>query len=329
MILLCLGTRPEYIKLKPLMDKMSGRIPYEVLFTGQHVDLLKDIEFNQSLKITNGKNRLDSVLTSVFNKIDFSRYDAVMVQGDTVSAFAIALSAFNNGCKVIHLEAGMRTYDKTEPFPEETYRQCISRLADIHFTPSSIETKHLKDEKVSGEVYEVGNTVLDNLVGTPVSYENEILVTMHRRENHHNMGEWFGVIDRLARENKEYTFTIPLHPNPNVQKHRDVLRHVNVIKPLEYSEMISKISKCKLLLTDSGGIQEEASFLKKMVLLCRKNTERLSLIDKNVTICETPEKVYNEFQKLIVTDCVYHGESPYGDGNTCELIVEKLKGIIR
>ncbi len=328
MILLCLGTRPEYIKLKPLMDKMRGVVPFEVLFTGQHVDLLKDMNFDHTLSIQDGKNRLDSVLTSVFNKIDFSKYKAVMVQGDTVSAFAIALSAFNNGCKVIHLEAGMRTYDKTEPFPEETYRQCISRLADIHFTPSYIETNHLKDEKVSGEVYEVGNTVLDNLVGVPISYENEILVTMHRRENHNNMDEWFKMIDELAKEYQHLTFTLPLHPNPNVQKHRHLLKHVNVIEPMEYKEMISKISKCKLILTDSGGIQEEASFLKKMVLLCRKNTERLSLVDKNVIICETPDKVRDNFQNLILgTKCVYTGDSPYGNGNTCELIVEKLKGI--
>ena len=261
LILLCLGTRPEYIKLKPLMDKMRGEIPFEILFTGQHVDLLKDMEFHHTLSIEDGKNRLDSVLTSVFNKIDFSKYKAVMVQGDTASALAIALSAFNNGCKVIHLEAGMRTYDKTEPFPEETYRQCISRLADIHFTPSYIETNHLKDEKVSGEIYEVGNTVLDNLVDVPISYENEILVTMHRRENHNNMDEWFKMIDELAKENTDFTFTLPLHPNPNVSKHRHLLEHVNVIEPLEYKKMVSLISKCKLILTDSGGIQEEASFL--------------------------------------------------------------------
>ena len=325
MILVCFGTRPEYIKIKPLLEEMRGQIPYETLFTGQHIDLLKDVAFDHKLRIYDKGNRLDSIFSSVLNKIDFSKYSGVMVQGDTASACAMAISAYNQGCKVIHLEAGMRTYDKLEPFPEETYRQCISRMADIHFTPSEIETKHLLEEKVSGKVHEVGNTVLDNLRDIPVSYNNTVIVTMHRRENHHNMREWFLMIENLAERNPELEFVIPLHPNPNVRKHKNIFKKVKVVKPFDYEEMVRRISTCKFLISDSGGIQEEASFLGKMVLVCRKNTERLALIDKNLILCETPEKLSVSFNKLLRNGYKFTEKSPYDKGNTCKLVTEHLK----
>lgn len=325
MILVCFGTRPEFIKIKPLLEEMKGKIQYETLFTGQHTDLLKDVDFDYKLKIENGDNRLDSIFSSVLNKVDFSKYAAVMVQGDTASAFAMAISAYNHGCKVVHLEAGMRTYDKVEPFPEETYRQCISRISDIHFTPSEIETKHLLNERVSGKVYQVGNTVLDNLRDKEVSYDNTVIVTMHRRENHHNMRDWFLMIENLAQLHPQLNFEIPLHPNPNVQKHKDVFKKVKVVDPYEYEKMIDKISKCKLLISDSGGIQEEASFFGKMVLVCRKNTERLALVDKNLIICETPQKLSVSFNTLVRNGCKFTDKSPYDMGNTCKLVTEYLK----
>ena len=325
MILVCFGTRPEYIKIKPLLEEMNDQVPYETLFTGQHTDLLKDVNFDHKLKIYDGKNRLDSIFCSILNNIDLSKYSGVMVQGDTASACAMAISAYNQGCKVIHLEAGMRTYNKREPFPEETYRQCISRMADIQFTPSEIETKHLLEEKVSGKVFEVGNTVLDNLRDIPVSYNNTVIVTMHRRENHHNMREWFLMIEDLAERNPELEFVIPLHPNPNVQKHKGVFKKVKVIEPCGYEEMIRKISTCKFLISDSGGIQEEASFLGKMVLVCRKTTERLALINKNLIMCEAPEKLNVSFDRLISEGFKYTEKSPYDYGNTSELVTKHLK----
>lgn len=326
MILICFGTRPEYIKLRPLMQEMEGVIPYQTLFTGQHLDLVDNVNFDHKLNISAGTNRLDSIFESVLNKINFDIYSAVIVQGDTASAYAIALSAFNHECKVIHLEAGMRTYDVSEPWPEEIYRQCISRLAHIHLAPSDYEAEYLRQERVSGDIHMVGNTVLDNLVGVPVSYGSTVLVTMHRRENHHNMDKWLCTINTLAKENTDLTFVLPLHPNPNVTKHRDILTYVTVAKPLSYDIMIDTIAKCRFIITDSGGIQEEASFLKKKVLVCRKKTERVSLIDKNVIICRDQKQLRDKFYE-IKDDYIAPWPSPYGCGTSSRKVVEILKAV--
>ena len=323
MILVCFGTRPEFIKIKPLLDKMEGKIPFETLFTGQHEDLCSDYFFSKRLRVKEGKNRLDCLVKSVMDEIDFTPYDAVIVQGDTASAFSIALSAFNNKCKVIHLEAGMRTYDKNQPYPEETYRQCISRIADIHLTPSWVETNNLKDEKVQGLVCEVGNTVLDNLVDCKVSYEDFVLVTLHRRENHENMREWFQAIQTLSVLHPELKFILPIHPNPNVQKHKSVLTNIDVVDPLEYHDMIDKISKCKFIISDSGGIQEEASFLQKKVLVCRKETERVALLNCNITMCKSPNELLSKFTS-VSENPELKVNSPYGDGKSGEKIVSLL-----
>ena len=138
MILISYGTRPEYLKVKPVMDELDkDGIKYETLFTGQHLDLINDVEINQSITIHNGVNRLDAIVSSIMNNIDFRGIDYVMVQGDTTSAFAVALSAFHSGIKIIHLEAGLRTYDNNNPYPEEVNRKIISQIADIHLCPTN------------------------------------------------------------------------------------------------------------------------------------------------------------------------------------------------
>ena len=139
------------------------------------------------------------------------------------------------------------------------------------------------------------------------------------------MREWFLMIDNLAQRNPNLNFVIPLHPNPNVQKHKDVFKHVKVVKPFSYDEMVKNISTCKFLISDSGGIQEEASFLGKMVLVCRKNTERLALLGKNLILCETPEKLSVSFNKLLSDGFKFTEKSPYDVGNTCELVTKHLK----
>ena len=204
MILVSFGTRPEWIKIKPVLDQMEGKMPFKLLFTGQHEDLLAKVDFKAEvtrLTIKNGSNRLDSIIESVMNLDEiFEGVDAVMVQGDTSSAFAVALAAFHRKIKVIHLEAGLRTYDKNQPYPEEFNRQAISRIADIHLCPTRISRRNLVNENVEGVIRIVGNTVLDNLRDVQTEYTNKIIVTMHRRENHHNMDEWFREIDKLAEE---------------------------------------------------------------------------------------------------------------------------------
>lgn len=189
MILICFGTRPEYIKLKPLMDKLDqlskgNTMSYKTLFTGQHKDLVKH-KANYNIEIKNGNNRLDAVVSSIMNGIDFKAegISAVIVQGDTTSAYAMALSAFNHQVKVVHLEAGLRTYNLQEPYPEEANRQMISRITDLHLCPTKTAYANLENEKVPGEIVVVGNTVLDNLLDIETEYGFKVLVTMHRRKS--------------------------------------------------------------------------------------------------------------------------------------------------
>ena len=328
MILICFGTRPEYIKFKPLMEEMRGVIPFKTLFTSQHEHLV-DSETDYTAHIRDGRNRLDSIVSSIMNSIDFHEEGIthVMVQGDTATSFAAALSAFHHKIPVIHLEAGMRTYDTENPYPEEFYRQCISKIATLHFTPSSYEVGYLNQEKAKGEIHDVGNTVLDNLVGVTSSYNNTVLVTLHRRENHKHMDKYFNVISKLAKENKDLEFVIPIHPNPNVKKHEGLLEGVNVIEPLPYEEMISAISKCRFIISDSGGIQEEASFFKKKVIVCRERTERVATVGTSSFMCHNPEELERLFYQ-IKDDYIVEKECPYGNGTTSKQIVEILKCVI-
>ena len=159
--LLCFGTRPEWLKIKPLV-KILGE--YKLLFTGQHVDLLKEIKADYQIKIKNNDNRLDQIVSDCLLQFPDDDYDGVLVQGDTASAFACALAAFHRNKKIFYLESGLRTYDLNHPYPEEGYRQMISRLSDVNFCPTDISRNNLVNELTKGDSYIVGNTVLDNLI---------------------------------------------------------------------------------------------------------------------------------------------------------------------
>jgi|TARA_R110002020_G_scaffold208860_1_gene414721 UDP-N-acetylglucosamine 2-epimerase (non-hydrolysing) len=326
MILICYGTRPEHIKISPLLKEMDDVIPYKTLFTGQHRDLVKNINFDHSLTISEGINRLDTVVQSCLNLDEsiFQDVTHILVQGDTVSAYSLALAAFHRGIKIIHLEAGLRTYDFDNPYPEEAYRQCISRISDINLCPTQNNLNNLQGEKINGDSVVVGNTVLDNLVDVQNEYGNKILITMHRRENHYNMDEWFKQINQLAIDNPELKFEIPLHPNPNVKKHKDLLTHVSVVSPFDYDTMIKEISECRFLISDSGGIQEESSFLNKKVIVCRKITERPESVGKHSFMCGEPKDLKGLFYSL-KDNYEVNLECPYGDGRSSKRIVNYLK----
>jgi len=328
MILLSFGTRPEWIKIKPLLDKMDGNIPYRLLFTGQHVDLLSKVNTSVDLvklEIKDGPNRLDSIVSSVMNLEEiFEGITSVLVQGDTTSAFSIALASFHRRIKVIHLEAGLRTYDKNQPYPEEFNRQAISRIADVHLCPTDLSKIFLNNEKTQGRIEVVGNTVLDNLRGTETEYGNKVVVTMHRRENHHNMDEWFKTIDKLAENNKNLDFIIPLHPNPNVKKHSHLLKNLKIVEPMEYNEFIKLLAKTRLVITDSGGLQEETSFLKKKCIVCRKKTERVEGVGTFAFMCLEPQELEGIFNK-VNGDHIPVGDCPYGDGYASEKVFEVLR----
>tara|TARA_R100000008_G_C3568167_1_gene160383 strand:+ start:58 stop:1077 length:1020 start_codon:yes stop_codon:yes gene_type:complete len=325
-ILLAFGTRPEWIKIKPLFPAFKeSDINYECLFTGQHTDLIKEHSFDYKISISeNNNNRLNQVISDILTSdIKWSEFDYVLVQGDTASAYAVALAAYNNKVRVIHLEAGLRSYDLDNPYPEESYRQMISRIASINFCPTNQNKNNLINEKVSGEIYVVGNTVLDNILGVESSYGKTVLVTMHRRENHDLLPQWFSEISKLAEENKNLKFILPLHPNPNVQACKEFLKGVKVVEPFSYEEMIKQMARCRLIISDSGGIQEEASFLHKKVIVCRKTTERMESVGVHSFMCGTPDCLKEQFDKL-KNDYKVTQTSPYGYGISAKHIAKIL-----
>tara|TARA_R110002020_G_scaffold14313_6_gene50853 strand:- start:27414 stop:28400 length:987 start_codon:yes stop_codon:yes gene_type:complete len=328
MILLCYGTRPEWIKIKPLISAFEGTIDFKVLFTGQH-EQMRGFYHDHFLKVEKGANRLDSIFSSIVNldSCIFNGVEYVLVQGDTASACAMALAAFNRNVKIIHLEAGLRTRNLQHPYPEEGYRQMISRLASIHFCATQNNKTNLLLEKCEGEIFVVGNTVLDNLVGVETEYGDEVLVTMHRRENHPIMREWFNSINNIAKNNRDLKFTIPLHPNPSVMKHKNLLSSLNVVAPLEYNEMINRMSKCRFFISDSGGIQEEGSFLNKKVIVCRKWTERPESIGTHSVLCKSPHDLARAFES-VKNNYEINIKCPYGSGNASEMIVKVILGVI-
>jgi UDP-N-acetylglucosamine 2-epimerase (non-hydrolysing) len=317
MILLCYGTRPEWIKIKPLVKSFEGKIPFRVLFTGQHADISGGW-YHDKLKITEGVNRLDSIFSSVMNNIDFDEVSAVLVQGDTATCLAVGLSAFNHKVPVIHLEAGLRTYDLEHPYPEEGYRQMLSRITNIHLCPTKIAKTHLLRDSVGGDIHVVGNTVLDNLVGIESSYGDEVLVTIHRRENHNKIDDWMRELDKL-----DENVTVIRHPNPAVMNAVDKLKNVNVIDPLPHDEMVKRIANCKFLITDSGGLQEEGSFFNKKIIICRETTERPEALEHHGVLCSKPENLL-DIVESVKNDYIVEKPCPFGDGQSSIKIMEIL-----
>ena len=322
-ILICFGTRPEWLKIKPLI-KIMDRSEYKLFFTGQHEDLLKEVDVDYKATIKEGSNRLDEVVKGCLD-LPEGEFRGVLVQGDTASAFACAIGAYHRGLRIYYLEAGLRSKSLKHPYPEEGYRQMISRIADVSFSPTHLSLTNLFNENTLGDAWLVGNTVLDNLVDLPKpTYGNKILVTLHRRENHPIMHEWFREVNDLAIQYPELEFILPIHPNPNVQIHRNLLTNVKVVEPLSHDELIAILLECKLVISDSGGIQEEASFLNKKVIVCRDVTERLEAIySGHLHLCKTTDKLKHLFVTL-EKDSYICKPCPYGDGKAAEKIKKIL-----
>lgn len=333
-ILVCYGTRPELIKIKPLLAAFNQRgISYKTLRIEQHTTLIGGTEKDDyTVAVPYGFNRLDAILGAA-NCIPDSAFVVngithVLVQGDTATAFVCSMAAFHRNVPVIHLEAGLRTYDKQNPYPEETYRQLVSRVASIHLCPTDQNAKNLNQEGITNNVFVVGNTVLDNLVDLrqKTTCGNEILITLHRRENHPIMDQWFSAINEIAKVYSDCVFTLPIHPNPNVQKHKHLLTHVNVIDPLPYDMFIERLLHCRFAISDSGGIQEEVSFLGKKAIVCRVITERPESLGANSFLCRTTQELTKMFEE--VNKAPYANQSNvYGDGNASHKIAQILKGL--
>ena len=334
MLLISFGTRPEWIKIKPVVDAIEGKIPFKILFTGQHTSLVEEYLKDTFVvnEIGSGDNRLDSIVCSLLNKDKlFEGVSHVMVHGDTTSAFAVGLAAFHRNIPVIHLEAGLRTFDRQNPYPEEFNRTAISSLASIHLCPTQSAAENvISMVGADSQIFVTGNTVLDNLIGLSPEIENKVLVTMHRRENHKRIKEWFRIINDLAIENSELEFVFPLHPNPNVSKYRFQLKNVTVVDPLSYDDCLDFIRTCKVIITDSGGIQEESSFLKKKCIVCRKTSERAEGLGTFAFMCPHPNMLKPAFDGIIQSgEFIVNEDCPYGDGKASERIVKVLKNEIR
>lgn len=332
MILLTYGTRPEYIKIKPLIDELKkNKITHKVLFTGQHKDIGGG-KFDYEIKMIDySGNRLDSVIGNLMNIPNYilDGVDYVLVQGDTTSVVGLSLAALHRKIKIIHLEAGLRSYDNENPFPEENNRRIVSTLANIHLCPTDLNSENLKKENITKNVFVVGNTILDNLLDYKENceYTNKILITLHRRENHSIIYDWFEKINFLATKYSSYEFILPIHPNPNVQKYRYLLPNVRVVNPLEHNELLDVLIKTKLVITDSGGIQEECSFFNKKCLVCRKVTERPESIGLTSFIVESPTQLEEIFDYHI-SNFEVDSVSPYGDGKSSVKICEIFKKIL-
>lgn len=323
-LLICFGTRPEWLKVKPLLKEIDN---YKLLFTGQHSDLLKDIKVDYRIEIGDKTNRLDQIISDCLMQFPEGDFD-VLVHGDTVSAFACALAAFSRKLKIIHLEAGLRSYDLKQPYPEEGYRQMISRIADINFPPTSISAQNLFNEKTDGMSYVVGNSVLDNLIEykDQCEYTDKVLVTLHRWENHHWMDEWFKELNEVAKKYSNLEFTIPLHHNPAVRKHKHLLTDVNIVPALPHNEMLELMSKCKFIISDSGGLQEEGAFLNKKVIVCRDVTERPEgIYTGHLTLCKQPSDLMRVVDE-INRNYIIKKDSPYGKGDTAKRVKRILYG---
>lgn len=379
-IMLVFGTRPEAIKMCPLVkefQKHTDEFKTVVCVTGQHREMLDqvltifDVKPDYDLNIMKqGQDLTDvtaRVLTGLRDVFKECRPDVVLVHGDTTTSTAGALAAFYAQIPVGHVEAGLRTHNIYSPWPEEMNRQITGRIATYNFSPTPLSEKNLQEEKAHGEIFVTGNTVIDALHmvvdklknDTALAKEQEdilanagydinrladgkklVLITGHRREN---FGDGFirmvTAMKDLSEKYPEVDFVYPMHLNPNVRKPihevfgEDLIRPTFFfIEPLQYLEFVYLMEKSTIVLTDSGGIQEEAPGLGKPVLVMRDTTERPeALASGTVHLVGTDyDKIFNEVSTLLEDSSAYDKMSkavnPYGDGKACSRIVAVLNG---
>ncbi|MEM9022404.1 MAG: UDP-N-acetylglucosamine 2-epimerase (non-hydrolyzing), partial [Bacteroidota bacterium] len=313
-LLVGFGTRPEHIKIRPVLQALAGRLPVRTVFTGQHTELV-DATTDAILHIPEGANRLDRIVAAILDQAEplFADVAGVLVQGDTTSALALAMAAFHRQVPVSHLEAGLRTYQLEHPYPEEFNRQTISRIAAVHFCPTELNRQNLLTERCPGEIFVTGNTGLDALRNLVPTENNEVLVTLHRRENHAQIDTWFRAVNRVAGAHPELRFVLPLHPNPNVQRWRHLLTEVAVVDPLPPEAFQQALASCRMVISDSGGLQEECAFLNKRIIVCRTVTERPESLEKHSWLCPAPGELPALFDQLIALPPVQE-PCPFGDG---------------
>ena len=357
------GTRPEAVKMAPLVKALERHLEIEsiVCVTAQHREMLDqvlelfDITPDYDLDIMKDRQTLTGITTRVLEGmekvLDDAQPDIVLVHGDTTTSFVAALAAFYKQIKVGHVEAGLRTFNKYEPFPEEMNRKLTGSLADLHFSPTPLAKENLLAERVNEEhIYVTGNTVIDAIKHTveeeytftvealnQIDYKKMRVITMtaHRREN---LGEPLRniceAVKQTVLENSDVEVVYAVHKNPAV---REVafeilgdLERVHLVEPLDLKDMHNLMKRSYLVLTDSGGLQEEVPSLGKPVLVLRNVTERPEGIEAGTLKLAGIEKetIYNLTQELLANEEVYHqmaqAKNPFGDGNASERIIDAL-----
>ena len=357
------GTRPEAIKMAPLALELSRRPQIDALccVTAQHRQMLDSVldifrlvpDFD--LNIMEPRQTLSTItskcLLGMEEVLEQARPDLVLVHGDTSTTFAGALAAFYHRVPVGHVEAGLRTYDKYSPYPEEMNRRMVSAIADLHFCPTPSNRDNLAREGIEQGVFLTGNTVIDALQTTVVKdfhfsegvlndldYVNRkvILVTCHRRENYGTpMAHIMTALRRVADAFPDVELVYPVHLSPVVQEaaHQYLDGHprIHLIAPLAVDEMHNLMARCHLVMTDSGGLQEEAPALGKPVLVLRRETERPEAVAAGtVQLAGTEEELIFQMASRLRTDpaayaAMAHAANPYGDGRACGRIADAIE----
>jgi len=364
-ILLIFGTRPEAIKMAPLVKEFQKHpklFETKVCVTAQHRQMLDqvldffDIQPDYDLDIMKPGQDLYGLTATIIESLrnvlhDFSP-NYVFVHGDTTTTMASAIASFYSGAKTCHIEAGLRTFNKLSPFPEEINRQIASRICNYHFAPTITSKENLLKENIAEnmilvtgntvidalfesvhKVKNLSNTLIDNIKSKLKENQEVILVTGHRRENH---GDGFEricmALREIAEKKPEVKIIYPVHLNPKVQepvkRHLSNLHNILLIDPLSYPDFIWLMHRSKLIITDSGGVQEEAPSLGKPVLVMRDTTERPEAVkagtvllvgtDKDLIVSETIDLLENKRRFKLMSEL----HNPYGDGSACKKIVE-------
>lgn len=366
-ITIVVGTRPEAIKLAPVvlaLREYHRRLSFRTVLTGQHAELTNgimewfSIEPDDNLGLMEPNQTLSSLtakcITSLYQYLQDHPSRLVLVQGDTTTAFAAGLAAFYHKIRVGHVEAGLRTLNRYSPWPEELNRRLLTQLADFHFAPTAQSVQFLLHEAVRrDDILLSGNTVIDALEysikkvkqlkirpdGLQEFFDGDrrndrvVLITGHRREN---FGEGFesicGAIRALAERYPRYEFVYPVHLNPNVRKTVFAwlgnIPNIRLLPPLEYPEFVSLMERSYIILTDSGGVQEEAPSLHKPVIVFRENTERPEAVEAGlvVVVGTDQQRIIDSFVSIADNPERYatmaSGKNPYGDGLAAKRIVE-------
>ena len=357
------GTRPEAIKMAPLVKTLAGREGIESLccVTAQHREMLDSvldifkIKPDFDLNIMEPGQTLSTITTKCLVGLEKvfqqAKPDLVLVHGDTTTAFSAALAAFYGQIKVGHVEAGLRTYDKYSPFPEEMNRTLVGDLADLHFSPTAANRDNLHREGITQNVFLTGNTVIDAMATTvrpDFVFSTELLnhldytgktviaVTCHRRENYGQpMANIMTALRRLVETYPQVELVYPVHLSPVVReaagKYLGGHERIHLIDPVDVEEMHNLMARCAFVMTDSGGLQEEAPALGKPVLVLRRETERPEAVRAGtVKLAGTDaEEIFALGAQLITDkkayDAMAHAVNPYGDGHACDRIADAIE----